>query len=266
MAVDLDVGGAAPLSGTQLVANINEEIVDLDARINALDAVVILKGGWDASAGTFPGGGTAQAGASYHVTTAGTVDSVAFSLNDRVIAILDNASTSTYASNWLIADYSDTVSSVDGDTGTVVIATASSTAVGKVELATDTETATGTDTARAVTPANVKSAYTQKGEIEGINAQTGTTYTLVIGDKGKLVTMSNASANTLTVPPNSSVAFAVNSVLYIEMTGAGTTTIAEGAGVTINSKDSALDISGQYGQAALIKTATDVWSLVGALA
>lgn len=98
--------------------------IDLDAvnsRVNALDSAVVLKGGWDASAGTFPGGGTAQAGESWQVTTAGTVDGVAFSLNDRVIAIVDNASTTTYASNWLIADYSDTVASVAGKTGAVTL-------------------------------------------------------------------------------------------------------------------------------------------------
>jgi hypothetical protein len=70
------------------------------------------------------------------------------------------------------------------------------------------------------------------------NAQTGTTYTLVIGDDSKLVSMSNASSNTLTVPPNSSVAFAVGTRILIEQGGAGTTTIAAGAGVTIQSRGS----------------------------
>ncbi|MBI1246171.1 MAG: hypothetical protein GC202_14310, partial [Alphaproteobacteria bacterium] len=98
--------------------------IDLDAvnsRVNALDSAVILKGGWDASAGTFPGSGAAQAGWSYQVEVAGTVDGVAFSVNDRLLAILDNASTSTYASNWLKADYSDLVASVAGKTGAVTL-------------------------------------------------------------------------------------------------------------------------------------------------
>lgn len=92
---------------------------NINTRVNALDAAVILMGGWDASAGTFPGSGTAQAGESWQVTVAGTVNSVAFSVNDRIIAILDNASTTTYANNWLKADYSDLVSSVNGATGAV---------------------------------------------------------------------------------------------------------------------------------------------------
>jgi hypothetical protein len=98
------------------------QAVDLDAiesRVNALDAAVVLKGGWDASAGTFPGSGAAQAGDSYIVTVAGTVNGIAFSINDRLLAIADNASTTVYASNWLKLDYSDLVTSVDGLTGAV---------------------------------------------------------------------------------------------------------------------------------------------------
>ena len=45
------------------------------------------------------------------------------------------------------------------------------------------------------------------GEVTAINTQTGTTYTLALADKGKIVEMNNASANTLTIPTNASVAF-----------------------------------------------------------
>ena len=58
--------------------------------IDALDSATVLKGTWDASAGTFPGGGAAQAGYSYIVSVGGTVNSVSFSANDRIIAIIDN--------------------------------------------------------------------------------------------------------------------------------------------------------------------------------
>lgn len=98
------------------------QAVDLDALETAvaeLDQATILKGSWDASAGTFPGGGVAQAGWSYIVSVAGTVDSVSFAVNDRIIAILDNASTTTFASDWFKADYTDQVLSVAGNTGAV---------------------------------------------------------------------------------------------------------------------------------------------------
>lgn len=99
-----------------------------------------------------------------------------------------------------------------------------------------------------------------------LNEQTGTTYTLVLADSGKLVQMNNAAANTLTVPPNSSVAFDVGAKIDVVQTGAGTTTIAAGSGVTINSADSALEIGAQYGAASLVKTDTDTWLLIGNLA
>src|SRR5690606_11248217 len=73
--------------------------------LSGLETSVTLQGTWDASAGTFPGSGAAQAGYSYIVSVGGTVDSVAFAIGDRIIAIVDNASTSTFANNWFKADY-----------------------------------------------------------------------------------------------------------------------------------------------------------------
>jgi hypothetical protein len=99
-----------------------------------------------------------------------------------------------------------------------------------------------------------------------INAQTGTTYTFVLADAGKMVTSSNGSAQTLTVPPNSSVAYAIGTQIIVQNIGSANATLAEGSGVTINSKDDNKEIDGQYAAATLIKTATDAWSLIGALA
>lgn len=124
-AVDLDaVEAAAAASKVKTDFLTVTQAVDLDAietRVNALDAAVILKGVWDASAGTFPGSGTAQAGESWIVSVAGTVNSVAFAVGDRIIAITDNASTSTFAANWFKADYTDQVLTVAGKTGTVTL-------------------------------------------------------------------------------------------------------------------------------------------------
>ena len=98
-----------------------------------------------------------------------------------------------------------------------------------------------------------------------INAQTGTTYTFVAADAGKLVTSSNGSAQTITIPPNSSVAFAVGTQIIVQNLGSANATLAQGSGVTIQSKDSNKEIDGQYAAATCIKTATDTWSLIGAL-
>lgn len=96
-----------------------------------------------------------------------------------------------------------------------------------------------------------------------VNTQTGTTYTLVLGDGGKLVTLSNAGAVTLTVPTNASVAFPVGTSVLLAQLGAGQVTVAGAGGVTVNSRGAALKIAGQYGAATLVKTATDTWFLTG---
>ena len=96
-----------------------------------------------------------------------------------------------------------------------------------------------------------------------INAQTGTTYTLVLTDAQKLVTLTNAAAITMTVPPNSSVALGIGTQILLYQGGAGAVTVAAGSGVTINSPGSALDLYAQYSTALLLKIATDTWILAG---
>lgn len=100
----------------------------------------------------------------------------------------------------------------------------------------------------------------------GINTQTGTTYTTVLADNGKLVTQSNASAITTTIPPNSSVAYPVGAQINVVQLGAGQVTFAQGAGVTIISTGgtaSAPKLRAQYSTATAIQTATDTWLVVG---
>ena len=98
-----------------------------------------------------------------------------------------------------------------------------------------------------------------------INAQTGASYTAVLTDDGKLITMSNASANTFTVPPNSSVAFGIGTQLNIAMLGAGQTSVVAGSGVTLNSAGTKLKLDAQYAVATCVKTDTNTWFVVGNL-
>jgi len=104
-------------------------------------------------------------------------------------------------------------------------------------------------------------AAINKGKYEGQNLQTGTTYTLVLGDGLSMpVEMNNAAANTLTVPPNSSVEFPVNTRIDIIQYGAGLTTIAAGSGVTLRGD---LISQGQYKGLSLWHRATDEWVVFG---
>ena len=105
----------------------------------------------------------------------------------------------------------------------------------------------------------------QEQAYQAINAQTGTTYTTVLADGGKLVTLSNGSAITLTIPPNSSVAYPIGTKLDFIQIGAGQVTVAGGTGVTVNSTPT-LKFRAQHSGASCIKIATDTWQLVGDLA
>ena len=92
---------------------------------------------------------------------------------------------------------------------------------------------------------------------------TGTSETLIIDHASGLVQMNNASANTLTVPPNSSVAFPIGTRLMVQQIGAGATTIAAGSGVTINAPTTVtLAIDEQDESRGLVKTGTDTWYLI----
>lgn len=95
------------------------------------------------------------------------------------------------------------------------------------------------------------------------NAQSGTTYTLVLTDAGKLVTLNNASSITLTIPANASVAFAIGDQINLLQLGAGQVTVAAGGGVTIRSEGSKLKLKGQYAVATCVKIATDEWVFLG---
>jgi|GEM_PF-3006940 len=96
-----------------------------------------------------------------------------------------------------------------------------------------------------------------------INTQTSATYTLVLADAHRLVIRSNSSANTVTVPTNTSVAFPVGTQITVVQTGTGTTSIAAAEGVTINSADDATALRVRYSACSLVKIDTNIWLLIG---
>jgi hypothetical protein len=112
-----------------------------------------------------------------------------------------------------------------------------------------------------ITPSALVASATQS-----VNTQTGTTYTLVLTDANKIVTLSNASGITLTVPPNSSVAFPTTTVVQLLQLGAGQVTVAGGVGVTVDKCATfTLKLLEQYAEASLVKVGTDSWVLTGVL-
>ena len=93
-----------------------------------------------------------------------------------------------------------------------------------------------------------------------INAQT-TAYTLVAGDKSKLVTMTSATAANFTVPPS---VFSAGDIIYVARLGAGTCSLTAGAGVTISTTPG-LSLRAQNSTAAVICTGTNTFLATGDL-
>ena len=98
-----------------------------------------------------------------------------------------------------------------------------------------------------------------------VNAQTGTTYDVVLSDDGKLITASNAASIALTIVPNSSVAFGIGTQINVMQLSAGVVTITAGAGVSLRSEGSKLKTKGQYAVVTCVKIDTDEWVVVGNL-
>jgi hypothetical protein len=97
------------------------------------------------------------------------------------------------------------------------------------------------------------------------NAQTGTTYTLVASDSAKLVTTSNASAVTVTIPPS---VFSTGNQINVQSIGVGLTSFAAGAGVTITSTGASAAapiLRARYSACTIICTASNTFTVIGDL-
>lgn len=125
----------------------------------------------------------------------------------------------------------------------------------------------GTEGLYVVQGGNSRQANVSDVWITPINAQVGTTYTFALTDGGHLVTLTNGSAITATIPANADVAFQVGTTINVAQLGAGTVTIQGDTGVTVNgSSGGSENLDGQYAGGSLIKLATNTWLIVGKLA
>jgi hypothetical protein len=118
------------------------------------------------------------------------------------------------------------------------------------------------DANKPVSTATQTALDTKTNKLIVINRQTAS-YTLVLSDADKLVEMNVGSANNLTIPLNSSVAFATGTQILLAQYGAGQTTIVPTSGVTVRSNGAKLKLNVQYSGATLIKIGTDEWYLFG---
>jgi hypothetical protein len=95
-----------------------------------------------------------------------------------------------------------------------------------------------------------------------INVQTGTTYTLVFDDRGKILEFNNASAITVTVPADATAPFYDGDVMEVVQTGDGNVTFSPAGGVTIDGFGGLLTLNGQWSSATLIKRTANTWEFL----
>jgi hypothetical protein len=224
------------LDGTIVDGDINASAAIAQSKISGLSTSLGLKA--DLAGPTFTGTVSAN-----NVTISGnlTVSGTTTTVNSATLSVADNLIT-------LNSDF--TSGSPTENAGVEVLRGGSATVALRWNETTDCWEFTndGTNYQRIITDTVT-------------NAQTAS-YTLVLADSGKMVEMSVASANTLTVPPNSSVAFPIGTTLTVLQTGAGQCTLTAGAGVTVNGTPG-LKLRTTWSSATLIKRATDTWVAVG---
>lgn len=107
--------------------------------------------------------------------------------------------------------------------------------------------------------AGVLSAVTQS---QPVTTQ-ALSYTLIISDANSFIRMNSSTGITLTVPPHSSVAFPIGTVVAVKQVGTGAILFAAGAGVNIVSAGGVFHTNGQNAVAQIIQDATDLWTLYG---
>lgn len=183
----------------------------------------------------------------------GSSGSVTLSINTAVTADLTTAQTLT--NKTLTAPIISTIS----NTGTLTLPTSTDTLVGRATSDTLTN--------KTLTSPVINTPTITGGSWNiGINAQTGTSYTTVLADNGRLVTLTNASAIAVTIPPNSSVTYPVGAQINMAQLGAGQVTVSGGSGVTIVSTGgtaSAPKARAQYSTLTAVQTSTDNWLIMG---
>ena len=106
------------------------------------------------------------------------------------------------------------------------------------------------------------SAVTTGASYSTVRTQSGTTYTLVLGDAGDYIQTTSTTAVTITVPTQASVTWAADTEIYFEQNNTGQVTFVGASGVTINSSET-LKTFARYSVVALKRVASDVWTLTG---
>ena len=226
------------------------DIADSTNKRYVTDAQLVVVGN---TSGTNTGGNATNS--QYSGLAASKQDTLVSATNIKTI----NSTSVLGSGNIAVEPTITATTSADYYRGDKTFATLNKTAValGNVDNTSDANKPVSTATQTALDAKTNKLIVT--------NRQTAS-YTLVIGDADKLVEINNASANNLTVPLNSSVAFATGTQILLAQYGAGQTTIVATSGVTVRSNGAKLKLNAQYSGATLVKIDTNEWYLFGDIA
>ncbi len=203
-----------------------------------------------------------MAGAGYKLFNTGdvlTAAQVNTYLNEQTVMVFANSAARTSALSGVLAEgmmsYLQDTNAVEVYDGSNWVSVGSSGDITGITTGTDSGLSGGVTSGTA----------TLRLKLE-FDAETGTTYTLVAGNLNQLVTLNNASSITLTVPPS---VFSAGDVINIAQIGVGQVTLAQGAGVTINSTGAtatAPKLRARYSAASIICTASNTFLVVGDIA
>ncbi len=211
----------------------------------------------------------------YSPTDPASEDAIRIQIDDSVQEVYDNTQTAlaaTTGANFL--GYTGSYSTIQlalaaleaGGSGTIPpddsITLAKQNSTVKTGLLASLSTTVKTDLVSAI---NEVDGNVDILTSEGTTVDVTATGDILLTYANRFLNCTNAGAIVLTIQPNSTIALPLYTEIAIKLKGAGTITFAGGAGVTIESVDSALLVDTQYGTVALHQTELNVWTLVGNL-
>jgi len=254
--ITVATGTATALMGGITLAPSNADIFTVALDVDTVNEEIVFVTGVSGDTLTISRGqaGTGTAGVSGVAHTAGATVKHVLTSSDLIFFRNNASPVASFGFSGSTSGTTTVQATAVAGTNTLTLpATSNDTLVGK---ATTDILTNKTLTAPVINTAKINLA---------LNAQTGTTYTLVAADSGKLVTASNASPVVITIPPS---VFAAGEQINVQSIGAGLTSFAAGVGVTITSTgatSAAPVLRAQHSAATVICTATNTFTVIGDL-
>jgi hypothetical protein len=284
LGTDLVVGSVTATGNLAALANVS--CVDITSSGTSNLSTVVISSSLTTTGISFTGGGTSTIGPDNSLPT--DPSDLLIRSNGNVDIVLDYDDDESSQAFRVKDGDNNTIFSVDEDGISVANGTSSTGAVIRLGEAT----ANGTNYVGIQAPASLAANVTYtlptadgtSGQVlstngsgtlswatdasgggasySAVRTQSGTTYTLVLGDAGDYIQTTSTTAVTITVPPQADVTWAADTEIYFEQNNTGQITIAAGSGVTINSSET-LKTAARYAVVALKRVASDTWTLTG---